>query len=80
MFSLESHHRDDSNVYTQYAFFFQPKEENHFKLSQICCYGIFSRGLKNKFKTALVKEPSVFETLKFYCTLLISLDLVRVKK
>ena len=24
-------------------------------------------GLKNEFETAMVKEPSVFELLKFYC-------------
>ena len=29
----------------------------------------FSKGLKNEFKTAMVDEPSVFETLKFYCIL-----------
>ena len=27
----------------------------------------FSKGLKNEFETAMVKEPSVFEPLKFYC-------------
>ena len=27
----------------------------------------FSKGLKNEFETAVVKEPSVFEPLKFYC-------------
>ena len=27
----------------------------------------FSKGLKNKFETAVVDEPSVFEPLKFYC-------------
>ena len=26
-------------------------------------------GLKNEFETAMVIEPSVFEPLKFYCTL-----------
>ena len=28
----------------------------------------FCKGLKNKFETAVVNEPSVFEPLKFYCT------------
>ena len=37
------------------------------KLSQNCSYGIFSKGLKNEFETAVVNEPSVFEPLKFYC-------------
>ena len=45
---------------------FQYKKENHTKLSQICSYGIFSKGLKNEFETAMVNEPSVFEPLKFY--------------
>ena len=27
-------------------------------------------GLKNKFETAVVNEPSVFEPLKFYCIFL----------
>ena len=29
--------------------------------------GLFSKGLKNEFKIALVNEPSVFEPLKVYC-------------
>ena len=29
---------------------------------------IFSKGLKNEFETAVVNEPSVFEPLKFYCS------------
>ena len=36
--------------------------------------GFCSKGLKNEFETAVVNEPSVFETLKFYCiTILVSL-------
>ena len=30
----------------------------------------FAKGLKNEFETARVNEPSGFEPLKFYCTLL----------
>ena len=30
----------------------------------------FSEGLKHKFETAMVNEPSVFEPLKFYCSLI----------
>ena len=45
------------------------KEENHHRLSQICSQGIFSSGVKNEFETAVVKQPSVFEPPKFYCTL-----------
>ena len=66
MFSLESPQRGDSNEYTQYTIF-QYKKENIPKLSQICSYGICSKGLKNEFGTAVVNEPSVFEPLKFYC-------------
>ena len=32
--------------------------------------GVFSYGPKNEFETAMVNEPSVFEPLKFYCSLL----------
>ena len=28
--------------------------------------GLFSKGLKNEFETAVVNDPSVFEPLKFY--------------
>ena len=49
---------------------FQYNKENHPKLSQSCSYGIFPQGLKNEFETAVVNGPSVFEPLKFYCTLL----------
>ena len=47
--------------------FFNMKKKKHPKLSQICSYGIFSKGLKNLFERAVVNEPSVFEPLKFYC-------------
>ena len=66
VFSLESPHRGDSNEYTQYTIC-NIKKENHPKSSKICSYGIFSKGLKNEFETAVVNEPSVFEPLKFYC-------------
>ena len=55
-------------VFSQYTIFhFQYEKEKHPKLSQICSYGFFSKGLKNEFETAMVNEPSVFEPLKFYC-------------
>ena len=38
-----------------------------------CNYGICSKRLKNKFKTAVVNKPSLFEPLKFYC---ISFDIL----
>ena len=30
----------------------------------LCSYGGFSYGLKNKFVTAVINEPSVFEPIK----------------
>ena len=48
-------------------------KKKHPTLSQICNYGIFSKGLKNEFEKAVVNEISVFEPLKFYrnCILLL---------
>ena len=43
------------------------KKEKHPKSSQICSYGIFSKGLKNELERAVVNESSAFEPLKFYC-------------
>ena len=65
VFSLESSHRDDSNEYTQYTIL------NIKQKSQIRSYGIFFKGLKNEFKTAVVNKPSMFMPLKVYCTYLI---------
>ena len=65
VFSLESPQRGDSNEYTQYTISHIKKRKSS-KLSQICSYGICSKGLKNEFETAVVNEPSVFEPLKFY--------------
>ena len=48
----------------------QYKKEHYPKLSQICSYGIFSKGLKSEFETAVVNEKSGFEPLKFYCSLM----------
>ena len=61
MFSLELPQRGDSNEYTQYTFFII-KKENPLKLSQICRYGIFSKGLKNELETTVVNESSMFKT------------------
>ena len=74
MFTLESRHRGDSNEYTQCAIF-QYEKEKHAKLSEMCSYGMFYKGLKNEFEKALVNEPPVFEPLKFYCTSLLSVPL-----
>ena len=59
-------HRGDSKECTQYTIF-NIEKENHPKLSQICSYGIISKGLKNKLETAMVYRPSVVEPLKVYC-------------
>ena len=71
VFSFESPHRGDSNEYTQHAIINIKKKItlNHPKYNNVCSYGIFSKGLKNEFETAVVNEPSVFEPLKFYCSL-----------
>ena len=44
---------------------------------QLISYGIFSKGLKNEFETAVINEPLVFEPLKFYVFLSQTLDLKR---
>ena len=62
-FTLESAHWGNSNEYTQYTIFNNKKE----KPSQVCSYRIFSKGLKNEFKTALVNKQSVFEALEVCC-------------
>ena len=58
--------RGDSKKYTKYTIF-NIKKKIILKLSQICSYGIFSKALKDDFKTAVVNDPSVFERLKCYC-------------
>ena len=67
VFSLESPHRGDSNVYTQYTIFVIKTKiiSNYSKAAATS--EIFSLGLKNEFEIAVVNEPSVFEPLKFYC-------------
>ena len=68
MYSLESPHRGDSNEYTQHTIFNikkKKKKKNLIILSM--SLWDFSTRLKNKFETAVVNKPSVFEPLKFYC-------------
>ena len=65
MLSLKSPHRGDTKENTQYTIF-NMKRKKHPKLSQICSYGIFSKGLESEFETALVNEPSVFERVVFW--------------
>ena len=78
MFSLESPHRGDSNENTQHVIINIKKKVtlNYPKYSNVCSYGIFPQGLKNEFDKAVVIEPSVFEPLKFYCILLILLNIL----
>ena len=68
MFSLESPHRGDSNENTKYNIFnIKMKITLNFR-PESAAMG-FSQGLKNEFEIAVVKDPSMFEPLKFYCTL-----------
>ena len=67
MFSLESPDRSDSNEHTQYTIF-NIKKKVTLNYHKNGSYKIFSWGLK-EFETAEVNEPSVFEPLKFYCSL-----------
>ena len=68
MSTLESPHRGDSNEYTQYTIF-SMSMKNCLNYPKSAAMGFFSEGLKNEFETAMVNEPSVFESLKFYCIL-----------
>ena len=43
------------------------KKKNNLNYPKSAVMGVVSKGLKNKFETAVVNEPSVFEPLKFYC-------------
>ena len=71
--SLESPHRGDSNEYTQHAIIYiYIKRKSRLIIPNIimsAAMGLFPKGLKNEFETAVVNEPSVFEPLKFYCSL-----------
>ena len=67
MFSLESPHKGDSNEYTQYIIFNIEKKIT-LNYPKSAAMGFFSKGLKIEFEIAMVNEPSVFESLKFYCT------------
>ena len=70
VFSLESPHRGDSNEYTQYTIFNTKKKKITLNYPKSAAMGFCSKGLKKEFQTAMVNEPSVFEPLKFYCSLL----------
>ena len=55
---------------TQYSIFNKKKKK---KITLIypksVAIGLCSKEFKNEFETVVVNEPSVFEPLKFYCTL-----------
>ena len=55
--------------------FFNINKRKSSNLSEICNYGICSKGPKNEFETTVVNEPSVFEPLKFYCILKFRIEL-----
>ena len=69
VFSLESPRRGDSYEYTQYTIF-NIKKKITLIYPKSAAMGFCSKGLKNKFETVIVNEPSVFEPPKFYCTCL----------
>ena len=57
-------------MYTQYTILIIKKTITP-EYSKFAAMGFFSwYRLKNEFETAVVNEPSVFEPLKFYCTLI----------
>ena len=69
VFTSESPHRGDSNEYTQHIIF-NIKKKIALNYSKSVAMVFVSKGLKNEFETVVINEPSVFEPLKFYCTLL----------
>ena len=64
VFSLESPHQDDYNEYSQYTIY------NVNKKNTLNYPRSAAKGLKNEFVTALAKEQTLFEPLKFYCIVL----------
>ena len=47
--------------------FINMKKKNTLNYPKSAAMGFFFEGLKNVIERAVVKEPSVFEPLKFYC-------------
>ena len=70
VFSLESPHRGDSNVYTQYTIFVI-KTKIAPDYSKSAAMGFFPRDSRTSSKQPWEIEPSVFEQLKFYCMFLL---------
>ena len=73
VFTLESPHRGDSNEYTQYTIF-SMNMKHCLNYPKSAAMAFCSKGPKKEFETAVVNEPSVFEPLKFYCTLFIAIE------
>ena len=48
--------------------FFNIKKKITLNYTKSAAMGFCSKGLKKEFETAVVNEPSVFESLKFYCS------------
>ena len=68
VFTLELPQRGDSNEYTQYTNFNMNKK-NTLNYPKSAAMGFFPRDSRMSSKTAVVNEPSVFEPLKFCCSL-----------
>ena len=66
VFSLESPHRGDSNEYTQHTIISMKRKsiQNYPKYNN-AAMGL--SGCQKRVRIDMVNEPSVFETLKFYC-------------
>ena len=65
VFSLESPHRGDSNKYTQNTIF-SIKKKLTLNYSKSAAMGFFE-GTQERVRNSRGKQPSVFESLKFYC-------------
>ena len=68
MFALELPYRGNFNEYTQYTIS-NIKKKLDLNYPKSAATGLCSKGLQKEFETAVVKEPSVFQPLKFYCIL-----------
>ena len=66
MFSLELPHQGNSNEYTQYTFFNIKKNENHYKLSQICNCRIFCDFLHISLISAIFSTDRLMDDLRYY--------------
>ena len=66
VFSSELPHQGDFNEDTQYTIF-NIKKKITLNYPKSAVIGFCSKGFKNEFETAVVKEPLVFEPMKFYC-------------